>query len=264
MSGEEAVRGERITSRQNPAIQHMVRLLADRGFRREHGEVAAEGVKLLADAVAGGAALCCVICAEGAEPPPLAGDVRLITVPERLFAAISTQKGPQGVLFSCKKPRPVTPEHSRGAMVLDGVQDPGNVGTAIRTALALGIGQVLLSGGCADPYAPKTIRASMGAVFRLPVAEGTPAEVTELLRERGLAPAAAMPSDGAADVREMDWTRVAPVIGSEGGGIGTEMRALCEAAFTIPMAAGAESLNAAMAAGIVMWEMARGGPCGTL
>ena len=142
-------------------------------------------------------------------------------------------------------------------MVLDGVQDPGNVGTVIRTADAFGCDGVILLTGCADPYSVKTLRSSMGAVFRLPV-WCTDAETLHVrLRDAGLPLYGAALRDDTADVRALPLHRCAIAIGSEGRGLTAQVLALCDRAVRIPMEAHCESLNAAMAAAVLLWEAYR-------
>ena len=142
-------------------------------------------------------------------------------------------------------------------VVLDGVQDPGNVGAVLRTADAFGCTGALLLPGCADPYSLKTLRASMGAVFRLPVY----AVETEQLP--GLLAAAGLPLYGTAlrhdtvDVRRCDLRRCALVIGSEGQGVSDAVLSLCRETLRIPMKPHCESLNAAAAAAVLLWEAYR-------
>lgn len=249
---------ERITSRHNPAIAETVKLLGDRKARREAGLLAAEGTKLLSDAAESGAEIRYAIAAESiAEALPRFAAERLLLVPDRLFEAISTQKSPQGVLFVCRSPD--APPHLTGSRyaVLDGLQDPGNVGTVIRTAAAFGVDGVLLCGASADPFGPKAVRASMGAVFRIPVCEWEVSRIRQECADAGIRLLAAMPAGDAADIRSVCDARIAAVIGSEGAGVGREMLDACDGRLTIPMAKGAESLNAAAAAAVILWEIAR-------
>ena len=157
--------GADITSRQNPVIQRMRRLLRDRSARAETGLFAAEGTKLLEEAARWCKGLDTVLYASGTTLLPLPESVTVWELPPELLSYVSTQEAPQGVVFSCRIPRTEDRPLSPGTLILDGIQDPGNVGTILRTADALGV-RVLLTDGCADPYSPKTVRASMGAVFR--------------------------------------------------------------------------------------------------
>ena len=140
--------------------------------------------------------------------------------------------------------------------MLDGIQDPGNLGTILRTADALEIPVILLD-GCADVYNPKTVRASMGAVFRTQPVKMTRAQAVAVCRERGIPLLAAAMSADAVDLRQADLRAAAVVIGSEGQGICPELFAAAEQKIIIPMSPRCESLNAAVAAAIVLWQMKR-------
>jgi TrmH family RNA methyltransferase len=245
---------EFINSRQNKTVSHTVRLFSQKKYRTETGEFAAEGTKLLSDALESGAEVTCVLTPESGSTTVPAG-IRHVVLPDSLFASISSQQTPQGAIFTARIPRPAEDSGSDKRIVLDGVQDPGNLGTILRTAAAMGLGAVLLTGGCADPFSYKTVRASMGSVFRIPVREVT-AEALAAWRP-ALRLAAAMPSEGAVSVEEADWRMLTPVLGSEGQGVSPEILRLCGERFTIPMKNRVESLNVSTAAAIVLWEMSR-------
>ena len=160
-----------ISSRKNPLLQSVRKLLTSRKAREQEGLFVADGTKLLQEAVRYCPGLQTVILSEGVEAE-IPDHVELIRVPRDVMESISPMEAPQGALFLCRLPEktPFTPRP--GMVLLDGIQDPGNLGTMIRTADALEIPLVLLE-GCADPYNPKTVRASMGAVFRSPVVQTT-------------------------------------------------------------------------------------------
>jgi TrmH family RNA methyltransferase len=139
-------------------------------------------------------------------------------------------------------------------LLLDGIQDPGNIGTILRTADALEIPVVLLE-GCADPYSHKVVRASMGAVFRTPVVQSTWKEVYEACRGERIPLAVTALSDRAEDIRTAELKNMAVVIGSEGQGVRREILEAADRELIIPMNPNCESLNAAVAATIVMWQM---------
>ena len=165
----------RITARKNPLLQQVRRLLNSRRERESVGLFVADGTKLLSEAVRHWPGLDTVILSDGvdAEVPE---NVRLVRVPEDVMASISPMQSPQGALFLCRLPEKMAFQPKPGMLILDGIQDPGNLGTILRTADALEVPVALLE-GCADPYNHKTVRASMGAVFRTPVVTTTWQEV---------------------------------------------------------------------------------------
>ena len=249
---------ERITSRRNPLITHIRKLNTSRAYRREQGLFVAEGPKLLSEALRWGAEIPCLVQAEG-ERFPVPEGAKGYEVPGDLLAYLSDTTTPQGVVFLCRMPARVPPETPGPGryLVLDGVQDPGNVGTIWRTADALGAQGVFLLEGCADPFSPKTVRASMGACFRLEVWETTLEGLTACLGRGNIPLYAAALGENTADVREIDWVVSAAVIGSEGRGVSPQVAAACRRTVRIPMRERCESLNAAVAAAIVLWEGAR-------
>lgn len=242
---------EKISSRKNPLLVHMKRLGADKAYRRASGEFICEGEKLLGEALTSGAEITAVLSSRPL--PGLPDGLRQAELPADVLASISTQKSPDGVLFSCRLPaaRPF-PEGGR-LVLLENIQDPGNFGTVLRCAGAFGFDGLLAVGACADPWGPKTVRASMGASFRVPVWETD----IETLAASGLRLCAAALGADSVDIRRLDLQGLCPVIGSEGRGISPELLKICEKKVKIPMPGGSESLNAAVAAAIILWEMTR-------
>ena len=244
---------QRITSRKNPLLQQVKKLLSSRKAREEAGVFAADGVKLLAEAVRWYPGLDTVILSDGvhADVPE---SVRLFRVPEDVMASISPMESPQGALFLCRLPERKAYAPTPGCLLLDGIQDPGNLGTILRTADALDIPVTLLE-GCADPYSPKTVRASMGAVFRTQPVKADWAEVRAACGVAGIPVAVTALSQRAKDLRNADLRSMAVVIGSEGQGVRREILESVDGELIIPMNKRCESLNAAVAAAIVMWQM---------
>lgn len=156
---------EVLTSRQNALLSKAVKLQTSRKFRQAQGLFVGDGTKLLEEAVKWAPdALEAVILREDVKCPELPGHVRGVQVSRQLMEQISQMEAPEGALFLCRMPRMEEDGLVRGCLVLDGIQDPGNVGTILRTADALDI-PVYLTEGCCDPYNPKTVRATMGAIF---------------------------------------------------------------------------------------------------
>lgn len=246
---------EHLTSRKNQYIQHLRKLASDGGYRAEQGEYVLDGVKLLQEALTCGAAVTSVLWSgEAAFAVPGAAGY---TAPRELTEYASPLKNAPGPVFTVKMPRRGVPERLERVIVLEHVQDPGNVGTVIRTANALGMDAVVLTGDCASVYGAKTARAAMGALFRQCVLELTQDELTDLLAARDLPLYGAALSDRAADVRTVPLKRCAVAVGSEGRGLSTGLLADCAGEIIIPMEPGSESLNAGVAASILMWEMCR-------
>ncbi len=250
---------EIITSRTNPLLSRVRKLNSRRAFRRAEGAFAAEGPKLLCEALRWGGELEAVICAAGVPLPELPAQVRVAEVGDALLASIADTQSPQGIVFICKGKSLTAPDRLAGRryLLLDGVQDPGNVGTIWRTADAFGADGLILCGGCADPWGPKTVRATMGAVFRLPVYECSLEEAAGRLAQAGVPLYAAALREDTVDVRDVPLDRAAVVIGSEGRGVSQEALERCWKTVKIPMRDRCESLNAAVAASVALWEMAR-------
>ena len=242
-----------ITSRKNPLLQQVKKLLSSRKAREEAGLFVSDGTKLLAEAVKYCPGLDTVILSEGirAEVP---GHVRVIRVPGDVMESISPMQSPQGALFLCRFPEKQEFVPRPGMLLLDGIQDPGNLGTMLRTADALNVPVCLLE-GCADPYSHKVVRSSMGAVFRTPVIQASWEEVRAACAGAGVPVAVTALSDRAMDIRKADLGKMAVVIGSEGQGVRKEILEQADAELIIPMNAHCESLNAAVAASIVLWQM---------
>lgn len=250
---------ERITSRSNPLVARLRKLNSKRSARREEGAFCGEGPKLLAEALKWNAELETVIFTEGTMLPNIPECTRVVEVPEGLLSAVADTESPQGIVFTCRGGSLKLPERLTGKryLILDGVQDPGNVGTIWRTADALGADGLILCSGCADPWNPKTVRSTMGAIFRLPVYEASLGEVAEKLEKAGIPLYATALREDTVDVREIPLSCAAVIIGSEGRGVSDLSLKLCSKTVKIPMTERCESLNAAVAASVVLWEMAR-------
>ena len=244
---------ERITARKNPLLQQVRKLLTSRRERQQTGLFVADGTKLLEEAVRWWPGLHTVILSDGVEAS-VPEHVRTVYVPEDVMASISPMQSPQGALFLCKLPEKTEFVPQPGMLLLDGIQDPGNLGTILRTADALQIPVALLE-GCADPYSHKVVRSSMGAVFRTPVVQTTWQTVQKTCLEKNIPVAVTALSDRAQDIRRAELQQMAVVIGSEGQGVRKEILEAAQAELIIPMDERCESLNAAVAAAIVMWQM---------
>ena len=243
----------RITARKNAFLQKVRKLLASRKERETEGLFVADGTKLLQEAVAYWPGLDTVILSDGVEAQ-VPEQVKVVRVPKDVMEFSSPMETPQGALFLCKLPEKTAFSPKPGMLILDGIQDPGNLGTILRTADALDVPVVLLE-GCADPFSHKVVRSSMGAVFRVPPVQSTWQEVKERCREAGIPIGVTALSERAKDLRQWELKDMAVVIGSEGQGVRRDVLESADAELIIPMNPHCESLNAAVAATIVMWQM---------
>ena len=254
---------KRISSRDNPAVKHLHALATSARDRRREGETLLDGAHLLEVALARGAALRQVVVSEsGKSLQEIARllarcnpDI-LVEVPDRVFAHVSPVDSPSGVLARIAIPvQPDALSVVDTCVVLDGVQDPGNLGTILRTAAAVGVGDVLLTPGCAQAWSPRVLRAAMGAHFGLRLWEGC---------DVGAALAGFPGAILAADLRDavelyaLDLQGpVAWLFGSEGLGLSAAVAALATQRVLIPMPGGMESLNVGVAAGVCLFEQLR-------
>ena len=221
---------EHITSRSNALITRIRKLVAERKHRRREGVMVCEGPKMLGEALRWGAALDTVVWEAGkARAQDIPDGVRQVEVPGDLLAALAPTQTPQGVLFLCQLP-----------------------------ARAFGADGMILLPGCADPWSPKTLRATMGACFRLPVWEGALGDLVPKLAQAGLPLYATALREDTVDLREMDLRRCAVTIGSEGRGVSQAVLDASAKTVKIPMAEQCESLNAAIAGAVVLWQMGFG------
>lgn len=245
---------EIISSRKNPFIRHLRALAHDSSYRAEQGEFLCDGLKLLDEAVSFGAEVSAILWKD--RP---AGDYacqKQYAALKEIYDYASPMENSPGPLFTVRiKPADTDFDPASGVMVLEGVQDPGNVGTVIRTANAFGLSAVVLTGGCADLYNPKTVRATMGAIFRQRVLSLPIDKLPAFLGEKGLRLYGAALSDKAEDLRHVSLRGAAVAVGSEGRGLSRELLDMCHGAIIIPMNPNSESLNAAVAAAVLMWEM---------
>ena len=247
---------EELRSRQSAPIRFLRELARDAEARRENGLYLCDGEKLLQEALRSNAEICHVAWREKRTDGYGAFEKEYL-LPAELFDYVSPLKNSPGPLFSVRMNPEPAPAAPRRVLVLEEIQDPGNVGTILRTADAFSMDAVILLEGCADVYAPKTVRASMGAVFRQNVLRMTLAEAVSYCRAQALPLYGAALSPRARDLRTLRLDRSAVAIGSEGHGLSAELLGRCDGELIIPMSGEAESLNAGIAAAIVMWEMCR-------
>lgn len=245
---------EHITSLKNPKVAAW-KALKDRKGRRESGCFLVEGRKMVEEALKSAFDVETVLVQEGMELPD-GLTMPVYELPAHVLAAVCDTKTPQGIAAVVRmKEQSALGKH---IVVLDGVQDPGNVGTIIRTADAAGLNGVLLSNQCADVFSPKVLRATMGSIFRmnLRTTDDLPGELTKL-REKGYSILSSQ-LDGTPFYERQDVAeRFALIIGNEGNGVSEQVQQTATHRVRLPMRGGAESLNAAIAAAIMMYELMR-------
>ncbi len=247
---------EHITSLKNPKVTTW-KSLKERKGRKETGCFLVEGRKMVEEALASAFPVEALLLAEGTEPSFAIPDwLAVYTMPDHVLAAVCDTKTPQGVAAVVHMVE--SPLQGKRLVALDGVQDPGNVGTIIRTADAAGFDGVLLSNQCADVYSPKVLRATMGSIFRmgLRVTDDLPGMLRGMV-DQGASVISSQLDGAPFYERAPVGERYVLVIGSEGNGVTEAVKAVATHRVRLPMRGGAESLNAAVAAGIMMYELTR-------
>ncbi|MCL2842719.1 MAG: RNA methyltransferase [Oscillospiraceae bacterium] len=246
---------QQITSRKNPQLQHLKKLGTDRAYREITGVFLCDGLKLYEEARQAGMEI--PLLATSYQELATDATCPVVLVPEDVLHSISPLKNPQPLLFACIMPDNTPIATPKQALILDGIQDPGNMGTLLRSATAFGIEQVILVGDCVDIYNPKTVRAAMGALFRQRVCMMTIEELVEYTNQNGLTLLGAALKEDAKAIGGPLPERVAIAIGNEGQGLSTALLSQCHGTIKIPMEAYTESLNAGVAGSILLWELYR-------
>ena len=269
---------ETITARKNPLVM-LFSSLSEKKYREENGLFLAEGRKLCEEALATHAPVRYVLLSEeyakrnlksvtAAFADPIYDETELLVLSEGCFDKITTEKAPEGIILvvkyldiseRCIKIDVDKFEKLGRALFLVSIRDPGNLGTVLRGAGAFGAETVILSEDCADVYNPRTVRAAMGAVFRVPTLRVSgPAEAVEALKASGRRVFAAELRENAAPIADIGVTcRDVFIIGNEGHGIPSSLSEHCTGSVYLPIENTAESLNAAMAATILLWEQSK-------
>ena len=254
-----------LTASSNPQIRQLQKWQSKASARREDGIFLAEGLRLVSEAppqLVRKLYLSEHLAAQ--DVPELALLVRSVpceTVADDLFPRISSTQTPQGVLAVLDRPSysesDVFSVKNPLFLVCETLQDPGNLGTIFRSAEAAGVSALLLSSDSVDPFSPKVVRSTMGAIFRQRVLQLELPYLADFLREQELPLYGAALAEDAEDIRNLELHRTALAVGSEGRGLSAEILALCEKKIIIPMQPDSESLNAAAAATVLMWEQTR-------
>jgi TrmH family RNA methyltransferase len=266
-AGADSSRLHRISGRHNPRLKEL-RQAFRRGELTPAGECAIEGVKLVEEAIRAGQRMGGMFFSESARTlaekllPQIGARVEILILPDSLFNSIVPSDAPQGVAALVKiravSATQLLERADRGPIVVAaGLQDPGNLGTILRSAEAFGAAGAFFTEGTVSLYNPKVLRGSAGSIFRLPVVQITSAELIPLLRQRG-ARLVATSSHKGTPLPEATWTLpVAIFIGNEGAGLSRDLLHQMDETIVIPQATQVESLNAGVAASIVLYEAAR-------
>lgn len=241
-----------ITSLQNPQIK-LIRSLADKKARREHGLFVAEGMQMLERALALGWRPETLLATKH---PHLWDDVKPLIISDKLMAGLSGQNNPLSVLAAFKQRFQPHPGKEGVWLALEEIRDPGNLGAIIRTADAAGAGGIILIGDCCDPYSPECVRATTGSIFAVPLVRMPLKQFADFLKGwPGESVATVM---GAKTGYRRSYTSPALIVlGSEARGLSSELLAACVTKVSIPMRHGVESLNVATAAALMLYQTAK-------
>lgn len=256
--------GTIITSRANPQIKNIIQLKKDAGERRRQGVFLTEGIRMFTEVPPAQrlAAYVSEAFLKKEEYRRRLAAIEYQVVSDAVFHQMSDTKTPQGIMCMARMPaygmQDLLRQGKTQLLILEGIQDPGNLGTMFRTAEGAGATGVLMDRTCVDIFSPKTIRATMGSIFRVPffVTDDLPDTIRELKKQYVIVYAAHL--DGKRNYDAFDYCGgCAFLIGNEGAGLTEETAKQADAYLRIPMEGRVESLNAAMAAGILMYEAYR-------
>ena len=260
---------KQVSSVSNPIVKS-IRALAQKKAREREGLFLAEGLKLALDALEGGWTVRTLVVSAHDGPRERIDDVSarvhaagglVLQASEKVLAAIARRDNPQTVIAVVEErwSPDVEPQAGETWVALERVRDPGNLGTVIRTADALGLSGVVLAGECVDPFGVETVRATMGSLFHVPLARvDAVAPLAERFRAAG-GQVVGTHLGGAVDHRRIDWTATPTLVimGNEARGLSDEAAAACDRLALIAMSGRADSLNLAVSAGIVLFEARR-------
>lgn len=250
---------KRIESTQNAFVKHWKKLVTTRKEREKSGEYIVEGFHLVEEALKNKEQIIQVIVREGVDLPHnwSMDDVAIVEVTETIAREIAETETSQGVFAHCKQVGVSEEEQSawNKLLLIDAVQDPGNIGTIIRTADAAGVDAVVLGKGSADSYNPKTLRSAQGSHFHIPIIRGDLMEWIERLKQKSI-PIYGTALENAIDYREIENNGAfALIVGNEGSGIQKELLEQTDQNVKIPIFGQAESLNVAVATGILLYKL---------
>lgn len=253
-----------ITSKDNEIVKH-IRKLRDKKVRDESGEFVIEGIKMLEEAVREKAKIKMIVVCEELNQNPIPKDIlykvakeKIIYVNDKIFKILTDVTTPQGILAVIEKSNRNEIDFSKDLyLILDNIQDPGNMGTILRTADSIGLTQIIVPKGNADCYNSKVIRSTMGAIFRVNVIEVL--DLVKIIKEMKKHKIQILATDLATDysIYDVNYKKSAIVIGNEGNGVSKGVLEIADKRIKIPMPGKTESLNAAVATGIILYNAIR-------
>lgn len=255
-----------IVSKENEFIKH-VKKLKDKKYRDIEKEYVIEGIKLVAEAIQEGALIKRIVLCDDCEknaaiPKELLYEIakyECVYVTEKIFKYLSEVQTPQGILAIIEKnPQEVQIDYTQDIIVaLDDIQDPGNLGTILRTVDSIGLTQILVSKGTADAYNSKVIRSTMGAIFRIKIIECEDLKQTlkEIRKHKFKIVVSSLQTQNT--IYDINYHKKVIIIGNEANGVEEDIQKLADEKIKIPMLGKAESLNASVATGIILYEYVR-------
>lgn len=251
-----------ITSKDNEVIKN-IRKLKEKKYRDETGSFIIEGIKIVEEAIEENADINkIVVCNELTEtlPQELLNKIKkydVVFTSQNIFKLLSDVTNPQGILAVVNKNKNASIDFSEDFyLILDNIQDPGNMGTILRTADSINLKQIIVAKGSADCYNPKVVRSTMGAIFRVKVFECDLAQTIDELKKHKIK-ILATDLNTNSNIYDTDYERTAVVIGNEANGVSQEILNLADERIKIPMLGRTESLNAGVATGIILYETVR-------
>lgn len=254
-----------ITSKDNDIVKH-IKKLKDKKYRDEKNEFIIEGLKMLEEAISENVKIKMVIVCDGClSSDPIKKDLlyklakeKVIYVSEKIFKSLTEVVAPQGILAIVQKNPINNIDYSKDLfLILDNIQDPGNMGTILRTADSIGLTQIVVPKGNADSYNPKVVRSTMGAIFRVNVIETE--NLVQTIKEMKKHKIQILATDLSTDysIYDVNYKKSAIIIGNEGNGVSQEILEIADKKIKIPMQGKTESLNAAVATGIILYNAIR-------
>ena len=257
---------QRISSKDNSLIKHIKRL-KEKKYRDEYGEYVVEGLKLIKEALQENADIKHIVVCDGCDNSETIEShlkyemarLDFIYVPQNIFKLLSDVENPQGVLAVIGKPNKEADINLNEDIILalDDIQDPGNLGTILRTADSVGLKQILVSKGTADAYNPKVVRSTMGAIFRVKVIECDNLKETLKLLQSKEYKVMTTSLKAKKTIYEVDYKKKVIVIGNEANGVSKDIINFADEKVIIPMLGKTESLNASVATGVILYEYVR-------